>query len=83
MQWDKSADGKIAVCPLVSFGITIVAHTVCAVRLEFARTPDQLRERDYDGVQLVLTHAQITALTKALSDAAQHIVSARPAGKPN
>jgi hypothetical protein len=83
MEWDTDEEGRVAVCPLVRFGITVVAQTVCAMRLEFARTPDQLRGGPHDGVQLVLTHTQLIELVKALSGAAQHIVSARPTGKPN
>ena len=83
MQWEMNKEGIINVCPLVRFGITIVGQTVCAVRLEFARTPDQLRDGTHDGVQLVLTHTQLMELAKALSGAAHHIVTSRPPGSPN
>jgi hypothetical protein len=83
MHWDTNNDGKVTVCPLVRFGINVIGQTVCAIRLEFARTPNQLRDGPQEGVQLVMTHPQLIALAKALSEAATHIVTSRPAGAPN
>jgi len=64
MQMDRDAAGRVRVAPVTGFGLVLVAHSVCMLRVEFARSPDQLGNPE--AVQLALSPVQARALADAL-----------------
>src|SRR4051812_13787295 len=62
MEWDRNSEGAIAVAPVLRFQTAVFAQTLCVVRIEFVRSPEQLRENAPDGLQLALTPKQALEL---------------------
>ena len=74
MSVDRDREGRIAVVPLTGFGLSLVKETVCLLRVEFARTPDQLKGETREAVQLALTPEQALRLAQELTITAHQAV---------
>ena len=73
MNVDRDSAGRITVAPVTGFGLTLVAGTICLLRIEFARTPEQLRGTR-EAVQLGLTPDQALRLARELTATAKAAV---------
>jgi hypothetical protein len=79
--WDRNEEGAITLAPLTKFGTAVLGEVACGVRLQFARTPDQLRDGPLEALQFVLTAAQAHELARALTGTANKILTSRPKGR--
>jgi hypothetical protein len=66
----RDANGTIPAAVVTGFGLVLVADAACLLRLEFARTPEQL-EGTREFVQLALSPVQAQALADALAATAK------------
>ncbi len=77
--WETDSQGNVVYAPLVSFHAAPMAGILCAVRIEFARTPAQLAHGP-EHLQLALTPVQARMLASDLIQIAEKI-DARDAGE--
>jgi hypothetical protein len=77
--WETDDQGNVVYAPLVRFQTAPMAEILCAVRIEFARTPAQLAERA-EHLQLAMTPVQARMLAGDLLKIAEKIDS-RDAGQ--
>ena len=68
MSVDTDQNGMVLVAPLTGFGLRLfLEKAVCVLRVEFARTPEQLGGRR-EAIQLALTPDQALRLAQELTD---------------
>jgi hypothetical protein len=75
--WETDDQGNVVYAPLVNFHAAPMAGILCAVRIEFARTPAQLAE-GLEHLQLALTPVQARQLAGDLLQIAEKIDNRLP-----
>lgn len=81
MKWEMDTQGNVTLYPVTGFHVAPAAETTVLARIEFARTPAQLRKPE--GMQFALTPQQALQFVEDLRKTAEHILSLRSQGKPN
>lgn len=66
VDWDLTADGQVALCPLTGWQITLMAEIAVGVQVEFVRSDEQLMRGERERLQLVMTPAQAAEFGEAL-----------------
>jgi hypothetical protein len=77
--WEIDEHGNVVYAPLVGFHAAPMGGILCAVRIEFARTPAQLVDEP-EHLQLAMTPVQARQLANDLLQIAENIDS-RPPGQ--
>ena len=64
-EWTKDEEGNLTFFPITGFGTAIIAKMGCSVRIEFARSLEQIGKKP-DSIQLAMTPMQAKELGEAL-----------------
>lgn len=75
--WETDEKGNVVYAPLVNFQAAPMAGILCAVRIEFARTPAQLAG-NLEHLQLAITPVQARAIASDLIQIAEKIENREP-----
>lgn len=78
--WTLNDEGNVKLAPVTGYTIAMFYDQVIALRVEFARSDDQLLAGDFEAEQVVMTPAQALLIGQALVERAE--LAMRPATGP-
>jgi hypothetical protein len=75
--WETDAEGNVVYAPLIGFHAAPMGEILCAVRIEFVRSEEQLVDGP-EHLQLAMTPVQARQLASDLIQIAERIDSRQP-----
>jgi hypothetical protein len=78
--WDKNDAGNVALTPLVSLEVDLIAGSIVGLRLEMSQSPDRTHT-DLLAVQTCMSAVQAQDLMASLHWAIGEILSPPPSGQ--